>query len=81
MLMSVPNGLFNLFNPGNTSIYSSLSKTSRYGPIAPFLRTRGRSAIQARTIRTRIPTTIKMLEHSKMTRRRSAPQGRIVCDT
>jgi hypothetical protein len=35
-----------------------LSKTSRYGPNAPFLRTCGRSAIQARIVRTRIPTTI-----------------------
>ena len=58
MLTSVPNGLLHPFNPGNTRIYSLLSKTSRYGPIAPFLRTCGRSAIQARTVRTRIPTAI-----------------------
>ena len=58
MLTSVPNGLLHPFNSGNTSIYSPLSKTSRYGPIAPFLRTCGRSAIQARTVRTRIPTAI-----------------------
>jgi hypothetical protein len=58
MLTSVPNGLLHPFNSGNTSIYSPLSKTSHYGPIAPFLRTCGRSAIQARTVRTRIPTTI-----------------------
>jgi hypothetical protein len=36
MLTSVTNGLHNLFNLGNTSIYSPLFKTSRYGPIAPF---------------------------------------------
>jgi hypothetical protein len=58
MLTSVPNGLLHTFNPGNTRIYSPLSKTSRYGSIAPFLRTCGRSAIQARTVRTRIPTAI-----------------------
>jgi hypothetical protein len=58
MLTSVPNGLLHTFNSVNTSIYSPLSKTSRYGPIAPFLRTCRRSAIQARTIRTRIPTAI-----------------------
>jgi len=58
MLTSVPTSLLHTFNPGNTSIYSPLSKTSRYGPIAPFLRTCGRSAIQARTVRTRIPTAI-----------------------
>ena len=58
MLTSVPNGLLLTFNPGNTRIYSPLSKTSRYGSIAPFLRTCGRSAIQARTVRTRIPTAI-----------------------
>jgi hypothetical protein len=58
MLTSVPNGLLHTFNSGNTSIYSTLSKTSRYGPIAPFLRTCERSAIQARTVRTRIPTAI-----------------------
>jgi hypothetical protein len=57
ILTSVPNSLFS-FNSSNTSIYSPLSKTSRYGPIAPFLRTRGRSAIQARTVHTRIPMTI-----------------------
>lgn len=55
---SVPNVLLPAFNSGNTSIYRPLSKTSRYGPVAPFLRTCGRSVIQARTIRTRIPTTI-----------------------
>jgi hypothetical protein len=49
---------FSPFNLGNTSIYSPLSKTSHYGPIAPFLRTRGQSAIQSRTVRTRIPTAI-----------------------
>jgi hypothetical protein len=58
MLTSVPNGLLLAFNPGNTRIYSPLSKTSRYGSIAPFLRTCGRSAIQVRTVRTRIPTAI-----------------------
>jgi hypothetical protein len=58
MLTSVPTSLLLPFNPGNTRIYSPLSKTSRYGSIAPFLRTCGRSAIQARTVRTRIPTTI-----------------------
>jgi hypothetical protein len=58
MLTSVPNGLLYTFNPGNTSIYSPLSKTSRYGPIAPFLRTCERSAIQAWTVRTRIPMAI-----------------------
>jgi hypothetical protein len=58
MLTSVSNGLLHTFNSGNTSIYSPLSKTSCYGPIAPFLRTCGRSAIQAQTVRTRIPTAI-----------------------
>ena len=58
MLTSVPTSLLLAFNPGNTRIYSPLSKTSRYGPISPFLRTCGRSAIQARTVRTRIPTAI-----------------------
>ena len=58
MLTSVPNGLLHTFNLGNTRIYSTLSKTSRYGPIAPFLRTCGRSAIQAWIVRTRIPTAI-----------------------
>jgi len=58
MLTSVPNGLLPSINPGNTRIYSLLSKTSRYGSIAPFLRTCRRSAIQARTVRTRIPTAI-----------------------
>jgi hypothetical protein len=58
MLTSLPNGLLLPFNSGNTSIYNPLSKTSRYGPIAPFLRTCGRSAIQAQTVRTRIPTAI-----------------------
>jgi hypothetical protein len=58
MLTSVPNSLLFIFNLGNTSIYSPLSKTSCYGPIAPFLRTRGRSAIQAQAVRMRIPTTI-----------------------
>jgi hypothetical protein len=58
MLTSVPNGLLHPFNSSNTSIYSPLSKTSRYGPIIPFLCTCGQSAIQARTVRTRIPTAI-----------------------
>jgi hypothetical protein len=58
MLTSVPKGLLHTFNSGNTSIYSPLSQTSCYGPITPFLRTCGRSAIQARTVRTRIPTAI-----------------------
>jgi hypothetical protein len=40
MLTSVPNGLLHLLKLGNTSIYSPLSKTSYYGPIAPFLHTR-----------------------------------------
>jgi hypothetical protein len=63
MLTSVPNGLIHTFNLGNTSIYSPLSKTSRYGPIAPFLRTCGRSAIQSQTVRTRIPTAINGYEN------------------
>ena len=58
MLTSVPNSLNNPITPSNTSIYSPLSKTSRYGPIASFLRTCGRSAKQARTVHTRIPTAI-----------------------
>jgi hypothetical protein len=58
MLTSVPTSLLHPFNLGNTRIYSPLSKTSRYGSIAPFLRTCGRSAIQARTVRTRITTAI-----------------------
>jgi hypothetical protein len=42
-----------------TQVYKApLSKTSSYGPIAPFLRTCGRSAIQVRTVHTRIPTAI-----------------------
>jgi hypothetical protein len=58
MLTSVPNSLNKTFILRNTSIYSPLSKTSRCGPTAPFLRTCGRSAIQARTIRTIFPTAI-----------------------
>jgi hypothetical protein len=46
------------FQLGQHKYIYPLSKTSRYGPIAPFLRIRGRSAIKARTVRTRIPTDI-----------------------
>jgi hypothetical protein len=72
---------FSPFNPINASIYSPLSKTSHYGPIVLFLRTRERSAIQVQTVSTRIPIVIKMSEHLKMTCGRPAPQGRTVRDT
>jgi hypothetical protein len=65
MLTSVPTSLLHAFNSSNTSIYIPLSKTSRYGPIAPFLRICGRSAIQASIVRTRIPTAINGYKNAR----------------
>jgi hypothetical protein len=81
MLTSVPNSLDTIPNPWHANIYSLISKTTCYGPTAPILHICGRSAIQPRIVGVRIPTTIKMLEHSKNTCGRSDTWARTVCDT